>query len=106
MESYMDWVNNHFTKANNGRYLEMYKLADGSIKEFLDNGFDTVWYHDDGNDLLRSCKKNTFHVRLQVVGEKKPSYSITADGISYFPVTRKMAKKLLRNGIGVEVFNG
>jgi hypothetical protein len=50
MESYMDWVNNHFTKANNGRYLEMYKLADGSIKEFLDNGFDTVWYHDDGND--------------------------------------------------------
>lgn len=31
MESYMDWVNNHFTEANNGRYLEMYKLADGSI---------------------------------------------------------------------------
>lgn len=51
-------------------------------------------------------KKNTFRVRLQVVDEKKPSYSITADGISYFPVTRKMAKKLLRNGIGVEVFNG
>lgn len=51
-------------------------------------------------------KKNTFHVRLQVVDEKKPSYSITADGISYFPVTRKMAKKLLRNGMGVEVFNG
>ena len=51
-------------------------------------------------------EKNTFHVRLQVVGEKKPSYSITADGISYFPVTRKMAKKLLRNGIGVEAFNG
>jgi hypothetical protein len=51
-------------------------------------------------------KKNTFHVRLQVVGGKRPSYSITADGISYFPVTRKMAKKLLRNGIGVEVFNG
>ena len=51
-------------------------------------------------------EKNTFHVRLQVVGEKKPSYSITADGISYFPVTRKMAKKLLRNGIGVETFNG
>lgn len=51
-------------------------------------------------------EKNTFHVRLQAVGEKKPSYSITADGISYFPVTRKMAKKLLRNGIGVEAFNG
>lgn len=51
-------------------------------------------------------EKNTFHVILQVVGEKKPSYSITADGISYFPVTRKMAKKLLRNGMGVEVFNG
>ena len=51
-------------------------------------------------------EKITFHVRLQVVGEKKPSYSITADGISYFPVTRKMAKKLLRNGMGVEVFNG
>jgi hypothetical protein len=51
-------------------------------------------------------KKSTFHVRLQVIGEKKPSYSITADGISYFPVTRKMAKKLLRNGMGVEVFCG
>mgnify|MGYP006993847525 FL=1 len=51
-------------------------------------------------------EKNTFHVRLQVVGEKKPSYSITADGISYFPVTRKMAKKLLRNGMVVETFNG
>lgn len=51
-------------------------------------------------------EENTFHVRLRVVGEKKPSYSITADGISYFPVTRKMAKKLLRNGMGVEVFNG
>jgi hypothetical protein len=50
MESYMDWVNNHFTEANNGRYLEMYKLADGLIKEFLDNGFDTVWYHDKGKD--------------------------------------------------------
>lgn len=53
-----------------------------------------------------AVEKNTFHVRLQVVGEKKPSYSITADGISYFPVTRKMAKKLLRNGICVEAFNG
>lgn len=51
-------------------------------------------------------KKNTFHVRLQVIGEKKSSYSITADGISYFPVTRKMAKKLLKNGMSVEVFNG
>lgn len=50
MESYMDWVNNHFTEANNGRYLEMYKLADGSIKEFLDKGFDTVWYHEEGKD--------------------------------------------------------
>ncbi len=50
MESYMDWVNNHFTEANNGRYLEMYKLADGSIKRFLDEGFDTVWYHDEGKD--------------------------------------------------------
>lgn len=50
MESYMDWVNNHFTEANNGRYLEMYKLADGSIKEFLDKGFDTVWYHEEGED--------------------------------------------------------
>ncbi len=50
MENYMDWVNNHFTEANNGKYLEMYKLADGSIKEFLDNGFDTVWYHDEGKD--------------------------------------------------------
>lgn len=51
-------------------------------------------------------EKNTFHVRLQVIGEKKPSYSITADGISYFPVTRKMAKKLIKNGIVVETFNG
>lgn len=51
-------------------------------------------------------KKNTFHVRLQVVGEKKPSYSITADGISYFPVTRKMAKKLIKNGMVVETLNG
>lgn len=50
MESYMDWVNNHFTEANNGRYLEMYKLADGSIKRFLDEGFDTVWYHEEGKD--------------------------------------------------------
>lgn len=51
-------------------------------------------------------EKNTFHVRLQVIGEKKPSYSITADGISYFPVTRKMAKKLIKNGMSVEAFNG
>lgn len=50
MESYMDWVNNHFTEANNGRYLEMYKLADGSIKRFLDKGFDTVRYHEEGKD--------------------------------------------------------
>ena len=50
MESYMDWVNSHFTEANNGRYLEMYKLADGSIKEFLDKGFDTVRYHEEGKD--------------------------------------------------------
>lgn len=50
MESYMNWVNNHFTEANNGRYLEMYKLADGSIKKFLDDGFDTVWYHEEGED--------------------------------------------------------
>lgn len=50
MENYMDWVNNHFTEANNGKYLEMYKLADSSIKEFLNNGFDTVWYHDEGKD--------------------------------------------------------
>ena len=50
MESYMDWVNNHFTEANNGRYLEIYKLADGSIKRFLDEGFDTVWYHEKGED--------------------------------------------------------
>lgn len=50
MESYMDWVNNHFTEANNGRYLEMYKLADGSIKKFLDEGFDTVWYHEEGEN--------------------------------------------------------
>ena len=53
-----------------------------------------------------AVEKNTFHVRLQVVGEKKPSYSITADGISYFPVTRKMAKKLIKNGMSVEAFNG
>lgn len=46
----MDWVNNHFTKANNSGYIEMYKSADGSIKEFLDNGFDTVWYHEVGKD--------------------------------------------------------
>ena len=51
-------------------------------------------------------EKNTFHVRLEVVGEKKPSYSITADGISYFPVTRRMARKLIKNGICVEVFEG
>ena len=50
MESYMDWVNNHFTEANNGRYLEMYKLTDGSIKEFLDKGFDAVRYHEEGED--------------------------------------------------------
>lgn len=50
MESYMNWVNNHFTEANNGRYLEMYKLADGSIKEFLDKGFDTVRYHEERED--------------------------------------------------------
>lgn len=50
MESYMDWVNNHFTEANNGKYLEMYKLADGPIKRFLDEGFDTVWYHEEGKD--------------------------------------------------------
>lgn len=50
MESYMDWVNNHFTEANNGRYFEMYKLADGSIKNFLDEGFDTVWYHEEGKN--------------------------------------------------------
>ena len=50
MESYMDWVNNHFTEANNGKYLEMYKLADSSIKRFLDEGFDTVRYHDEGKD--------------------------------------------------------
>lgn len=50
MESYMDWVNNHFTEANNGRYLEMYKLADGLIKEFLDKGFDTVRYHEEGKN--------------------------------------------------------
>lgn len=46
----MDWGNNHFTEANNGRYLEMYKLADGSIKRFLDEGFDTVRYHEEGKD--------------------------------------------------------
>ena len=50
MESYMDWVNNHFTKANNSRYLEMYKLADRLTKEFLNKGFDTVWYHEEGKD--------------------------------------------------------
>lgn len=50
MESYMDWVNNHFTEANNGKYLEMYKLADGSIKKFLDEGFVAVWYHEEGED--------------------------------------------------------
>lgn len=50
MESYMDWVNNHFTEANNGRYLEMYKLAEGSMKRFLDEGFDTVRYHEEGKD--------------------------------------------------------
>ena len=50
MESYMDWVNNHFTEANNGRYLGMYKLADDSIKRFLDEGFDTVRYHEEGED--------------------------------------------------------
>lgn len=51
-------------------------------------------------------ESNTFHVRLQKVGKEKPSYSITADGFSYFPVTRKMAKKFLRNGMGIETFNG
>lgn len=51
-------------------------------------------------------KKNTFHVRLEVVGKKKPSHNITADGISYFPVTRRMAKKLIKNGMVVEVFEG
>lgn len=50
MESYMDWVNNHFTESNNGKYLEMYKLADGSIKRFLDEGFVAVWYHEEGED--------------------------------------------------------
>lgn len=50
MENYMDWVKNHFTEANNGRYLEMYKLADGSIKRFLDEGFDMVRYHEEGKD--------------------------------------------------------
>lgn len=50
-------------------------------------------------------EKNTFHVRLQEVGKKKPSYNITADGISYFPVTRRMAKKLIKNGMGVEAFD-
>ena len=50
MESYMDWVHHPFTEAQNGRYLEMYKLADGSIKRFLDEGFDMVWYHEEGKD--------------------------------------------------------
>lgn len=48
---------------------------------------------------------SSLHVRLQVIGKKKPSYSITVDGISYFPVTRKMAKKLLKDGIDVEEFD-
>lgn len=52
-----------------------------------------------------ATERNTFHVRLQEVGKKKPSYNITADGISYFPVTRRMAKKLIKNGIGVEAFD-
>lgn len=43
-----------------------------------------------------------FYVRLKKVGEKNPSYNITADGISYFPVTRRMAKKLVKNGIKIE----
>lgn len=43
-----------------------------------------------------------FYVRLNRVGGKKPSYSITADGFSYFPITRRMAKKLIKNGVGVE----
>lgn len=50
-------------------------------------------------------ERNAFHVRLQEVGRKKPSYNITADGISYFPVTRRMAKKLIKNGMGVEAFD-
>jgi len=50
-------------------------------------------------------ESNTFHVRLQKVGKEKPSYNITADGISYFPVTRRMAKKLIKNGIEVEAFD-
>lgn len=50
MESYMDWVNNHFTKANNSDYLKMYELADRLTREFLDKGFDTVWYHEEGKN--------------------------------------------------------
>lgn len=52
-----------------------------------------------------ATERNTFHVRLQEVGKKKPSYNITADRISYFPVTRRMAKKLIKNGMGVEAFD-
>lgn len=33
MESCMDWVNNYFANVNNSSYLEIYKLADNSIKE-------------------------------------------------------------------------
>lgn len=50
MENYMNWVNNHFTEANNNQYLEMYRLADRLTKDFLDKGFDTVWYHEEGKD--------------------------------------------------------
>lgn len=45
---------------------------------------------------------NKFQVRLREIGRKNPSYSITADGFSYFPVTKRMAKKLIKNGILVE----
>lgn len=45
-----------------------------------------------------------FHVRLTKIGDKRPDYCITADGYSHFPISRRMAKKLIKEG--VEVKNG
>lgn len=45
------------------------------------------------------CK---FHVKLVKIGNKRPSYCITADGYSHFPISRRMAKKLIKEGTEVE----
>ena len=55
-----------------------------------------TWRYNSWKDLFNWLYIITDHKQLRLQCTSKNTYNISIDGISYFPISKRMAKKLLK----------